>query len=125
MAEARRKVLLADDNQDGVDTLAAFLEMLGFKVRVARDGGAAIDLAAREMPDLAILDLGMPVVTGWEVCRAIRAMPGGERVRMVALSGWGSEEARRKSDEAGFDAHWTKPADASALLAALGSKQLR
>lgn len=114
-----KRVLLADDNRDGADTMAAFLELLGFEVRLARDGLSAVQEACRQLPDVVILDLGMPGLDGWEVCRSIRSMPGGSSIRIVALSGWGSEEARRKSQEAGFDAHWTKPADASSLLSIL------
>jgi CheY-like chemotaxis protein len=111
-----RKVLLADDNVDAADTLGAFLEMLGFQVRVVHSGTAALREAAAELPDVAILDLGMPGLDGWEVCRGIRNLPQGAKVRVVALSGWGSEEVRLKSQQAGFDAHWTKPAEAGTLI---------
>jgi CheY-like chemotaxis protein len=116
---AGRSVLLADDNEDGADSLAAFIELLGFRVRVARNGIAAVEAAVRELPEVAILDLGMPGLDGWEVCRRIRLLPGGRLVRLVALTGWGSDEARRKSADAGFDAHWTKPADPASLLSVL------
>jgi CheY-like chemotaxis protein len=115
----KRRVLLADDNPDGADTMAAFLELLGFEVTVARDGPTAVAEAARALPDVAILDLGMPGFDGWEACRRIRSLPGGGATKIIALSGWGSPEARAKSREAGFDAHWTKPAEAASLLAVL------
>lgn len=114
-----RLVLIADDNADAGDTLGCFLETLGLRVLVVRDGLAAVEAAKREMPDVAILDLGMPNLDGWSACRELRAMPGGETARIIALSGWGAPDARAKSAEAGFDAHWTKPADATALLRAL------
>jgi CheY-like chemotaxis protein len=114
-----RTVLVADDNADALDSLATFLELLGFRVLVARDGSKALELAALELPDIAILDLGMPAFDGWEVCRRLRCMAGGGDVVVVALSGWGSDEARRKSEDAGFDAHWTKPADMGQMLTLL------
>lgn len=115
-AKAIRLVLIADDNADAGDTLGAFLETLGLRVVVVRDGEAAVEAALRELPDVAILDLGMPKVDGWSACRQIRELPGGAEVRLIALSGWGSPEARSKSEHAGFDAHWTKPAEATALM---------
>lgn len=111
-----RTILLADDNVDAADTLGAFLEMLGFQVRVVHDGAAAVREATAELPDIAILDLGMPGLDGWATCRAIRSLPRGATVRVVALSGWGSAEVRLKSQQAGFDAHWTKPAEAETLI---------
>ena len=117
--KAVRLVLVADDNADAGDTLGCFLETLGLRVLVVRDGEAAVQAAAREMPDVAILDLGMPKVDGWAACREIRALPGGAEARLIALSGWGSPDARAKSAQAGFDAHWTKPAEATSLLRVL------
>lgn len=114
--KAIRLVLIADDNVDAGDTLGCFLETLGLRVHVVRDGEAAVQAVMREMPDIVILDLGMPKVDGWSACREIRSLPGGAAVRLIALSGWGSPDARAKSAEAGFDAHWTKPADATSLL---------
>ena len=111
-----RRVLIADDNADSGDTLGCFLETLGMHVLVVREGEAAVREATRAMPEIVILDLGMPKLDGWAACRAIRALPGGAEARLIALSGWGSPEARAKSAHAGFDAHWTKPADATALL---------
>jgi CheY-like chemotaxis protein len=109
-------LLVADDNEDSGDSLGSFAEILGLRVLVVRDGEAAVQVALREMPKIAILDLGMPKVDGWAACRLIRALPNGMDVRLVALSGWGSAEARARSAEAGFDAHWTKPAEAASLM---------
>lgn len=111
-----RLVLVADDNADSGDSLGCLMEILGLRVLVVRDGEAAVEVASREMPKIAILDLGMPKVDGWAACRRIRALPHGANVRLIALSGWGSAEAREKSAQAGFDAHWTKPAEASSLM---------
>ena len=115
-SQVDRLVLVADDNVDAGDSLGSLLETLGRRVLVVRDGAAAVQAASGELPELAILDLGMPTMDGWEACRRIRALPGGLQVRLIALSGWGTPEARAKSDAAGFDAHWTKPVEAASLL---------
>lgn len=112
-----RRVLIADDNADAGDTLGQFMVALGMSAVVVRDGQAAVDAAAALMPDLAILDLGMPKLDGWQTCERIRSLPGGESARVIALSGWGAADAREKSARAGFDAHWTKPAEAAELVA--------
>ena len=114
--QADRLVLIADDNIDAGDSLGSLLESLGVRVLVVRDGEAAVQAASRELPEIAILDLGMPKMDGWEACRQIRALPGGSQARLIALSGWGTPEARAKSVEAGFDTHWTKPAEATSLI---------
>jgi CheY-like chemotaxis protein len=119
MEKAIRLVLIADDNADAGETLGFFLQSLGLRVTVVRDGAAAVEAASHEMPDVAILDLGMPKMDGWAACREIRALPGGSQARIIALSGWGAEDARAKSAQAGFDAHWTKPAEATELLKVL------
>jgi CheY-like chemotaxis protein len=116
---AIRLVLIADDNADAGETLGLFLQRLGLRTIVVTDGEAAVEAASREMPDLAILDLGMPKKDGWTACSEIRALPAGAEARIIALSGWGAPDARGKSAEAGFDAHWTKPAEASELLRVL------
>ncbi len=116
---AVRFVLIADDNVDAGDTLGCFLETLGVRVKVVRDGEAAVEVASAEMPDVVILDLGMPKLDGWSACRQIRELPGGANARVIALSGWGAADVRNKSAQAGFDAHWTKPADATSLLRVL------
>ena len=120
-AKADRLVLVADDNIDAGDTLALLLESLGVRVVVVRDGMAAVEAASRELPTIAILDLGMPKIDGWEACRQIRALPGGSKARLIALSGWGTPEARAKSVTAGFDTHWTKPAEVTSLIRLLVS----
>ena len=111
------RILIADDNTDAGDTLGAFLEALGFEVQVVRDGQAAVECVAERMPQIVILDLGMPRLDGWRACERIRALPGGGGARIVALSGWGASDARAKSKEAGFDEHRTKPASTTELFA--------
>jgi PAS domain S-box-containing protein len=119
---SRRRVLVVDDNVDAAMSLAMMLDLMGSEARTAHDGLEALDAAAAFRPDLILLDIGMPRLNGHETARRIRAQPWGTDVVLVALTGWGQEEDRRKSQEAGFDAHMTKPIEPAALeklLAAL------
>jgi CheY-like chemotaxis protein/two-component sensor histidine kinase len=109
-ATAGCKVLLADDNRDAADTLARMLAAYGHDVRIAYDGGAALDECARFVPDVAVLDIGMPVADGYEVARRLREQ-NASRPRLIALTGWGQEHDRSRALAAGFDHHLTKPAD--------------
>jgi signal transduction histidine kinase/CheY-like chemotaxis protein len=118
-AAPRRPVLVADDNVDATDTLATFLRLQGHRVHTAYDGERALEMAERLRPGLVVLDVGMPGMTGHEVARAIRARPWGAGVTLVAVTGWGQEEDRRQTAEAGFDLHFTKPVDPDALSQAL------
>ena len=102
-------VLVVDDGKPTADILAMFFEMEGKEVDVAYDGEAAVAAATARMPDLILMDLGMPRMDGFEAARQIRQLPGGVGVTMVALSGWGREDDRRQSREAGFDEHLVKP----------------
>jgi CheY-like chemotaxis protein len=102
-------VLVVDDNQDAADGMAMLIELMGVAVRVAYDGRSALAAAEAFRPDLVLLDLGMPVVDGYEVCRTLREQPGGDAMSIVALTGWGQESDRRRTQEAGFDDHLTKP----------------
>jgi CheY-like chemotaxis protein len=88
---------------------------------VAHDGCAAIETAAQFRPDVVLLDIGLPRISGFDVCRQIREQPWGKTLLMIALTGWGKEEDRRKSKEAGFDAHLVKPVDYAALMELLAS----
>lgn len=106
---APRRILVADDNPDNVDSLALLLQMIGHEVHVAVDGRAALAAAERFRPDVILLDLGMPELDGYEVCRAIRRMDWGCEVLIIALTGWGQDEDRRRTGSAGFDHHLTKP----------------
>ncbi|WP_420476901.1 response regulator [Noviherbaspirillum sp. ST9] len=103
------RVLVADDNLDAADTLAALLEQSGHSVRLAGDGAQALELAREFHPDIAFLDIGMPGMSGYEVARAFRHLPGGAAVVLVAVTGWGTEEDRARSRAAGFNLHLTKP----------------
>ena len=112
---AHRRVLVADDNVDAAEMVATLLEMHGCDVRTAFDGQQAVQEAERFRPELILLDLGMPRVDGYEACRRIRAEAWGGLPLIVALTGWGQQEDRRRSALAGFDAHLVKPADPDTL----------
>jgi PAS domain S-box-containing protein len=114
-----RRVLIVDDNRDSADALAKLLSAAGDEVRTAYEGWSALDEAASFKPGVVLLDLGMPTLDGYEVCRRIRKQPWGRGVLMIALTGWGRAEDRRRTREAGFDAHLVKPvsvADVEALM---------
>jgi DNA-binding response OmpR family regulator len=104
-----KSVLIAEDNRDLAETLKMGLEPLDADVRVAFDGQQAVQQARERLPHLAVLDIGLPGLDGYQVCRQIRALPGGDRIRIVALTTWGTVEDRLSGVEAGFDEHWTKP----------------
>jgi PAS domain S-box-containing protein len=111
----RRRALVVDDNVDSADSLGLLLTLSGQEVRVAYDGPTALLMAEAFRPELVLLDIGMPGMDGYEVARRLRRLPGLERVVVVAVTGWGQEEDRLRSREAGFDYHLTKPADPGAL----------
>ncbi|GAB2855576.1 hypothetical protein GCM10027277_25140 [Pseudoduganella ginsengisoli] len=115
-AGPRPRVLVVDDNRDAAESLAALFEMENYQVEMAYDGYAAVAAVNRRSPDLVIMDLGMPGMDGYEAARLIRQHPGAERMVMVALTGWGQNEARRRTLDAGFDCHLTKPVDFNELL---------
>jgi PAS domain S-box-containing protein len=104
------RVLIADDNRDAADTLGRILSLYGYEVRTAYDGSAALEVCETFRPHAAVLDIGMPVRTGYDVARVLRARRGAE-LRLIALTGWGSEDDVQRAREAGFDHHLTKPAD--------------
>ena len=105
------RILIVDDNRDGADSLAMMLEVMGNETRIAYDGQEGVDVARVWRPDLILLDIGLPKLNGYEACRRIRAQPGGEGAVIIAVTGWGQEEDRRRSKEAGFDHHLVKPVD--------------
>src|SRR5690606_22267858 len=123
---ARLRIVVVDDNRDAADALASLLELLGADVTVAYGGESALDAIRERRPRLALVDLGMPVVDGFELARRVRSDPTLDGVSLVALSGWGQDEDRRKSRAAGFDRHLVKPVDRGVLeelLAALGERR--
>jgi signal transduction histidine kinase len=115
----RRRILVADDNVDALDSTTRLLQLGGHEVFGATDGGLALEAAERHLPEVVLLDVGMPVLDGYEVARRIRAAPWGQRLRLVAITGWGQESDRRRSKEAGFDSHLVKPVDPRKLAALL------
>jgi DNA-binding response OmpR family regulator len=119
------RVLVVDDNHDAGDSIAVVLQQLGAEVRVLRDGASALAAFDEFAPTVAILDIGMPGMNGYEVARRIRARADGAAVRLLALTGWGQEEDRRRAREAGFDHHLVKPAELSVLLALVARSRER
>lgn len=115
-----RRVLVVDDNRDAADSLALVADGLGAKVEVVYDGEAALAILGRFRPDVVLLDLGMPGMDGFEVAARIRQSPGGRAVTLVAVSGWGQADDRRRTLEAGFDHHLIKPARIADIQRLLG-----
>jgi len=114
-AAAPQCILVVDDNRDAVESLAFLLQLAGHRVDTAFDGEAAFALAQQVRPDVVLLDLGMPKVSGYEVARRIREQPWGKQIYLVALSGWGQADEKLRTQEAGFDAHLVKPVAPEAL----------
>jgi PAS domain S-box-containing protein len=114
-ANGARRVLIADDNRDGAEIMAMLLAHSGYEVHLAHTGPDALALAAEQRPDFAILDIGMPGMNGYEVARGIRSQPWGAAMKLIAVTGWGQEDDKRKAKDAGFDHHLTKPIDPNAL----------
>ncbi|MBX5460102.1 MAG: response regulator [Steroidobacteraceae bacterium] len=112
-------ILLADDNRDALDSLATLLQCDGHEVHTAADGAEALERAAQCRPNVILLDIGMPKLDGYEVARRIRAEPWGKSTVLIALTGWGQDEDRRRSREVGFDTHLVKPLDPDALSSLL------
>ena len=113
---ARRRILVADDNIDGAESLRLNLEIQGHDARAVFDGAAAVSLADEFRPEIMVLDLGMPKLDGYEVCRRVRELAWGDDVTIIALTGWGQEQDRRRTLEAGFDHHLVKPVDPAFLV---------
>jgi signal transduction histidine kinase/CheY-like chemotaxis protein len=114
-SECARRILVVDDDRDAGDSLALLLRLQGHQVRLAREGPAALEMAGSDPPDLIFLDLGMPGMDGYEVARRVRKLPRLANTMLVALTGWGREEDRLRTREAGFNDHLTKPADPEML----------
>ena len=119
------RILIVDDNLDSAQSLAEVLKMTGNDTFVAHDGEEAVEAAERQRPDVILLDIGLPRLNGFDACRRIRANPWAENILIIALTGWGQEEDRRKSAEAGFDGHLVKPVDMAELMKLLADLPLR
>jgi two-component system CheB/CheR fusion protein len=109
------RVLVVDDNADSAESMAMLLQISGFQTLTAFDGAGALTAAADYQPDLVLLDLGLPKMSGFEVASRLRAIPGLEQVVLIAMTGYGQDEDRRRTIEAGFAAHLVKPVDPTAL----------
>ncbi|MEY2918806.1 MAG: hypothetical protein RL261_111 [Pseudomonadota bacterium] len=120
-----RRLLVVDDNRDAADSLALLLGFDGHDVRVAYTGRQALEVAREFVPDAAILDLGLPDLSGYDVARQMRSEPTLATVRLIALSGWGQDEHQQQARQAGFDHHLIKPADPDELLALLAQPPSR
>jgi CheY-like chemotaxis protein len=118
-ASKLRRVLVADDNEDASETLALLLRLDGHEVHVAHDGLAAIEMYERLQPEVAILDIGMPGLSGHEVAQRIRAQKSDPPVTLIALTGWGQKADKDRATESGFDFHFTKPVEPTVLSALL------
>ena len=110
-----RRVLIVDDNADSADSLAMLLQLGGHEAHTAYDGPEAVAAAARLQPEVLLLDLGLPGLDGCEVCRRIRQQPWAAGALLIAVTGWGQPDDKRRSQEAGFDGHLVKPVDPQAL----------
>jgi PAS domain S-box-containing protein len=121
---AGRRILVVDDNRDSAESLAMLLRLLGNDVRTAHDGRLALEVAAAYRPDVVLLDIGLPGLDGFEVCRRLRGQYRDYQPLIVAMTGYGQEEDRRRSEEAGFSAHMVKPVDLEALQELLSRPEL-
>jgi CheY-like chemotaxis protein/anti-sigma regulatory factor (Ser/Thr protein kinase) len=120
---APRRVLIVEDNDDTRQMLHEALAFSGHDVREARDGATGIALAAESRPDVALIDIGLPDVDGYEVARRLRAAPGGRTIGLIAITGYGQPEDQKRAYEAGFDAHLTKPVAAERLKQVMAGLQ--
>jgi CheY-like chemotaxis protein len=120
-----KRLLVVDDNQDAADSLAMLLRLQGHEVRVAYSGMAALEMTKTYSPDVVFLDIGMPGMDGYEVARRLRQTPGLGNVMLAALTGWGQQEDRRRTGEAGFDHHLVKPPEPAAVEGILAGVKLR
>jgi CheY-like chemotaxis protein len=111
-----KRILVADDNADSAESLALLLQLAGHEVEIAHDGEEALAKAERFKPNVALLDIGMPRLNGRDAARRLRARPWAKGLLLIAATGWAQAEERRRTQEAGFDAHLVKPVDRAALL---------
>jgi CheY-like chemotaxis protein len=115
------RVLLVDDNRELAQSMVRFIQVLGHDIRVAFDGLEALQIASEYRPDVVLMDIGLPKLSGYDVAREIRSKPWGTKMTLVAMTGWGGDVDRRQSQEAGFDRHMIKPVEAESLETLLSS----
>jgi len=118
------RILIVDDNKDGADSLAMMLKMMGNDTRTAYDGKEGVELAGEFRPEVVLFDIGMPKLNGYEACRLIRKQPWGRKIIVIAVTGWGQEDDRQRSHDAGFDHHMVKPVDPQDLMKMLTGLQV-
>src|SRR5262249_50951892 len=111
----RFRILVVDDSKDGAESLALMLRLWGHETHTAHDGLEGVEAANWFNPHVVLLDIGMPKLNGYEAARRIRAEPWGQKMVLVAVTGWGQDEDRQQASAAGFDGHMTKPVDPAAL----------
>jgi PAS domain S-box-containing protein len=116
LPRSSHRILIVDDNRDGADSLRVILQLMGNDARTAYDGQAGVELAGQFRPDVVLLDIGLPKLNGYEACRRIREQAWGKNVVLIAVTGWGQDEDRRRSHAAGFDHHMVKPVDPDGLM---------
>ncbi len=117
------RVLIVDDFPDVTEALRMLLGVLGHEVTTARSGKQALETVERELPDVAMCDVGLPDLSGYEVARAIRRRPGGRRTFLAAITGWGANKDRVDAMAAGFDLHLVKPIDAAKVIKLLSTAE--
>jgi len=115
------RILIVDDNRDGADSLSHMLQLMGNDTRTAYDGVEAVDAAGNFRPDVVLLDIGLPRLNGYDACRRIRGQSWADNVVIFAMTGWGQEEDRRRSHDAGFDHHMVKPVEPKTLMSMLAA----
>lgn len=120
MSQTKHRILVVDDNLEGAEILSIMLEHFGNDVRITSRGEEAIDIAASFQPHVVFLDLDMPRMSGYDICRLLREKPGGGDMLIAALTGWEREEDRERTREAGFDLHLVKPVGPDAMREILG-----
>jgi CheY-like chemotaxis protein len=113
------RVLMDEDDADTADSVAMVLHLKGYDVRLARDGPAALSLARTQPPDVVLLDIGLPGMSGYEVAWRLKTLEGGEHLFLIAITGYGQASDRRRSSEAGIHLHLVKPSDPEFLLRVL------
>ena len=118
-----RRILIVDDNRDSVDSLAKLLRLTGHEVETALDGPTGINTARRYQPEIIFLDIGLPEMDGYEIAKRLREDASLTKVTLIAMTGWGQEEDKRRAMEAGFDQHLTKPVEISAIEDVLSGMQ--
>lgn len=116
-----RLILIVEDNDDAREALRMLLELDGHVVEAAAEGTQALEIARGKDPDVALVDIGLPGIDGYEVARKVRAIPRSRGLRLIAVTGYGQAEDRRKALDAGFDLHITKPVDPDRLMQLLAA----